>query len=89
MARMVGPDDTMVSVTVNRTDGVRKTLDRDRDGTFHVNEKDKRFLKATGDFADVSTNFGRLSGYVCNGCGFASLYRDHCGRCDGTDLRPE
>jgi hypothetical protein len=63
-----------------------KVIARQKDGTFHVDGAQARLLKASGDFALVGTNFQGTQGYRCQDCGFHSVYRDHCGKCDGSNL---
>jgi hypothetical protein len=83
--RLVGSDSGLKEVTVNEG----AVIPRQKDGTFHVDGQTARALVKSGDFAVAGTTFRNARGFVCNGCGFNSLYRDHCGRCDGTDLREE
>ena len=66
-----------------------KVHKRNKDGTFHVNGPEASLLKRSGDFAIAGTNFQRAQGYTCLDCGFVALLKDHCGRCDGSNLEPE
>ena len=80
--RLVGSDRGLKEVTVNEG----RVIPRQKDGTFHVEGQTAKALVNSGDFAIAGTNFRSARGFVCQDCGFNSLYRDHCGRCDGSNL---
>lgn len=82
--RLVGSDNGLKEVEVGG-----RVIPRHKDGTFHVDGAAGQLLKASGDFAVAGTTFTRARGYRCNDCGFMAVFRDHCGRCDGTSLTPE
>lgn len=65
-------------------------LKRDSDGTFTVSDfVGKRMLKGS-EFGRVGTTFRKVAqGFTCVDCGFASLLRDHCGKCGSTRLEAE
>lgn len=84
MTRLVSSDRGHKELTVNG-----KLHQRQKDGTFHVSGADAAMLKASGDFAVAGITFRNARGYTCQACGFVALYRDHCGRCGGTELVPE
>jgi len=70
-------------VTVN--DGA--VIQRQKDGTFHVEGETARMLVKSGDFAVAGTNFSHVrQGFKCLDCGFNALIKDRCGKCDGTNL---
>jgi len=80
--RLVGSDNALKEVTVNEG----AVIPRQKDGTFHVDGQTARALVKSGDFAIAGTNFRNARGFRCLDCGFNSLYRDHCGKCDGSNL---
>lgn len=80
--RLVGSDNALKEVTVNEG----AVIPRQKDGTFHVDGATGRALVKSGDFAIAGTNFRNARGFRCLDCGFNSLYRDHCGKCDGSNL---
>jgi len=82
MSRLVGSDRGLKEITVNEG----SVIPRQKDGTFHVEGSTAKALVKSGDFAIAGTNFRSARGFRCVDCGFNSLYRDHCGRCDGTNL---
>lgn len=84
MTKLVASDKGNTEITVNGN-----AYRKQKDGTFHVNGRDAAMLKASGDFAVAGITFERARGFICQACGFVALYRDHCGRCGGTDLKPE
>jgi len=83
--KLVGSDAGLKELQVN--DG--KVIPRQKDGTFHIEGQTARALVKSGDFAVAGTNFRNARGFKCLDCGFNSLYRDHCGKCDGTNLEEE
>jgi ribosomal protein L40E len=83
--RIVGSDRGLKEVQVNEG----AVIPRQKDGTFHVDQSTAKALVKSGDFAVAGTNFRNANGYVCNACGFNSLYRDKCGKCGSTELTPE
>ena len=72
-------------ITVNEG----KVIPRAQDGTFHVEGERAKVLRQSGDFVLVGTNFRSAKTYRCMTCGFAAVFRDHCGKCGGSDLEPE
>lgn len=75
-----------IEVENNRTGRTR--LYTMRKGAFDVdNPKDARTLKDYGCFEPATRMSGR--GWVCQGCGFVAVIRDHCGRCGSQDLQRE
>jgi len=83
--RLVGSDRGLKEITVN--DG--PVIPRQKDGTFHVDGQTGKSLVKSGDFAVAGTNFRNAKGYKCVACGFVTVFRDHCGKCDGTELVEE
>jgi ribosomal protein S27AE len=82
MPRLVGPEDGAKEVGIG--DAV---IPRHKDGTFHVdNPAVASLMRKTGDFTTVGIKING-QGYECQDCGFLALYSDHCGRCDGTNLK--
>ena len=82
--KIVGSDGGLKEVQVNEG----RVIPRQKDGTFHVDQATGKALVSSGDFAVAGTNFHSARGFRC-GCGFLSLYRDHCGKCGSTELTPE
>jgi hypothetical protein len=82
--RLVGSDRGLKEVTINEG----KPIKRQKDGTFHVEGQAAKALVKSGDFAVAGTTFTQAQGYRCE-CGFVSVFRDKCGRCGSTDLKPE
>jgi len=83
MARVIGPEDGAKQVDIG---GAR--LQRHRDGTFHCDASTAKQLRKTGDFAIAGTKING-TGFECRDCGFLALYRDHCGKCGGSNLVSE
>jgi len=65
-----------------------KVINRQKDGTFHVEGTAARALVKSGDFAVAGTTFTTARGFRCE-CGFVSVFRDRCGKCGSTELTPE
>lgn len=86
--RVLGSDRGLAEISFN--DDSSTTIPRAADGTFHVDDFTGKRLIESGDFAQVGVSLGtlRARGYRC-ACGFLGLFRDRCGRCGSTDLRPE
>lgn len=82
--RLVGSDKGLKQVTVNEG----QVINRQKDGTFHVDGFTAKALVKSGDFAVAGTTFRNARGYRCE-CGFVSVYRDKCGKCGSTNLTPE
>jgi hypothetical protein len=83
MAKYVGPDDGMIQTDIA---GVRHNR---RNGTFDFAGQAERIARKSGDFTQVGVSLGTIrgTGYVCQDCGFVSLFTT-C-RCGSTDLVPE
>jgi hypothetical protein len=84
MTRLLGPEDGAKEVGIG--DAV---IRRDRDGSFHVdNPAVASLMRKTGDFTVTGTTFRKVrQGFECQDCGFVALISDHCGKCDGTNLK--
>ena len=82
--RLLGPEDGAKEVGIGDS-----VIGRHQDGTYHVdNPSVATLMRKTGDFTIAGTRInGR--GYECQDCGFVALLSDHCGRCNGTKMRPE
>ena len=75
----------MRDFTVN--DG--KVISKARDGRFHVSDSLGKSLVRSGEFMVTGTTFRGIKGYLCNDCGRVNVFKDHCGKCGGTNLAPE
>lgn len=84
MTRMLGPDRGAVSVEI-----AGREHRRHKDGTYHVDAITARQMRKTGDFVVVGTTISAPIGFRCQDCGFLAVFADHCGRCDGANLKPE
>jgi hypothetical protein len=83
--KLIGSDRGLTQVEV-----AGRVVERSKDGTFDVSGAEATLLRKSGDFGVAGTNFRHVKqGFICQDCGFNSLYRDHCGRCDGTNLVAE
>ena len=60
-----------------------------RDGRFHVNDSLGKALVKSGEFTAAGINLRSAKGYRCIDCGRVNVFRDHCGKCDGTNLEAE
>lgn len=83
--RLVGSDRMLNEITVN--DG--PVVKRNKDGTFHVPDQLGKSMVRSGEWGVAGLNFQHIKGFICNDCGRVNVFRDHCGKCDGTNLRPE
>lgn len=63
-------------------------LDRHRDGTFHMNERQAKVAMASGEFSiSPELSVGKTNeGYRCNDCGFGTWFKT-CSRCGGDCFR--
>jgi len=82
--KLLASSDSVREVTVNSG----KVL-TPKKGVFEVSGPDAQILKSSGDFAVVGTNFQGAQGYVCQDCGRVNVFRDRCGKCQSTNLKPE
>ena len=83
--RLLGPEDGCKQAEVGGRVHVRQ-----KDGTFHIGDRaTAKALMATGDFTEARTNLSGVTGYRCTDCGFLAVFKDRCGRCNGTDLIAE
>lgn len=66
---------------------------QDKKGQFSVSESEAKFLIKSGAFTRVGTGMASTphKGYRCQNpeCRHLAMFRDHCGRCGGTDLVEE
>lgn len=88
MPRLFGSDKNMTEIQVEGG----PVIPQQKDGTFHVSERDAAFLKKHGAFGVAGVGIGTVTtvrGFRCRNCGFLAAFRDHCGRCGGTDLEAE
>jgi hypothetical protein len=83
--RLVGSDRNLKEVQVNEG----KVVQRNKDGTFHMDGPSAKALVKSGDFAVAGITFRNAVGWVCQSCNFVGLYRDACGKCGSTNLEPE
>jgi len=81
---------------VSETPGMRdfqinggKAIRKGRDGKFHVPDSLGKSLVKSGEFMVSGTTFRNVNGYRCLDCGRVNVFKDHCGRCGGTNLEPE
>jgi hypothetical protein len=81
---------------VSETPGMRdftindgKVISKNRDGKFHVSDSLGKSLVKSGEFMASTISLRNASGYVCEDCGFVSVFKDRCGKCGSTDLNPE
>jgi ribosomal protein L40E len=82
--RIIGSDKNLKTVDV---DG--KTINQQKDGTFHTDQYTAKKLVSSGDFAIAGISLHNAKGHICNKCGFNNVFRDKCGRCGCTELTPE
>jgi len=82
--KIIGSDKNLKSVEF---DG--KTINQQKDGTFHTDTTTAKKLVSSGDFAVAGITFRDAQGHICNECGFNNVFRDKCGRCGCTELTPE
>lgn len=75
----------MREFTVN--DG--KVIKRQRDGGFQVSTQLGKALAKTGEWTVAGTTLRSAQGWICQNCGFLSVFKNRCGRCTGTDLVEE
>jgi len=80
--RLIGSDKGLKEISIN--DG--SPIPRQKDGTFHVNERVGKNLVKSGDFAVAGITFQNADGWRCTACSFVGLFRDKCGRCGCTEL---
>ena len=78
--RLVGSDRGLKEISVNESAPVA----RQKDGTFHVDDRAGKALVKTGDFAIAGTTFRTARGYRCS-CGHLSVFKDSCGKCGATE----
>lgn len=64
-------------------------IKRQKDATFHVDDQIGRMMKKSSEWAVVGTNLRTAQGYTCQSCGFVAVFKDHCGKCGGTNLLAE
>ena len=65
-------------------------IQRGKDGTFEVSDFVGKRMIRSSEFAQTGTTFRKVAqGFTCVDCGFASLLRDHCGKCGSTRLEAE
>jgi ribosomal protein S27AE len=83
--KLLASDRKCVEITVN--DGA--VIRRGKDATFTVPDDMGKSIAKSSEFAIVGTNFQGVKSFRCQGCGFLAVFRDHCGRCGGTDLKEE
>ena len=78
--RLVGSDSGLEQVRV--TDG-GPIVERHKDGTFHVPEDVGKWLKTSGDFAQVGASLATMTAksYPCPNCGRDNLLVESCGKC--------
>ena len=69
--RIIGSDNGLKELTVN--DGA--VIPRQKDGTFHVDERVGQALVKSGDYAQAGTTFRNCLGYRCRDCNFLNLFR--------------
>lgn len=84
MARVLGAEGL---VEIDTPSGYRRH--RDKDGTFHLNQRDANALKAIGGYIvpDMGPAVKRSEGYRCESCGFGSWFKK-CSQC-GADCVKE
>jgi hypothetical protein len=70
--RLVGSDNGLKSIELGEGG---TTIDRQKDGTFHVDQATGKALLTSGDFAVAGTNFQSCRGWVCNDCHFVGLFQ--------------
>ena len=75
MPRLLGPTEGNVEVGIGDS-----VVRRSGDGTFHV-------VPVQVLYSSVGTTFKTARGYECQDCGFIALLSDHCGHCDGTEMK--
>lgn len=83
--RLVAQAPNMRDFTVNNG----KVIRPQRDGKFHVNDSLGKALVKSGEFTVSGVTFEGAKGYRCQDCGRVNVFRDHCGKCGGTNLEPE
>ena len=72
-------------ITVN--DG--PVVKRHRDGTFHVPDDLGKSMVKSGEWGVAGLNFQHISGFECQDCGRVNVFREKCGKCGSTNLKPE
>ena len=88
MARMIAPKG-MNSLSVTDSKGRERVLNRDKDGTFHINNpKLVKKLKDEGLGVAGIAPANHVEGFTCVQCGFGSYFRK-CSRCGHTNGTPE
>lgn len=80
--KLISQSPTMRDFTVNNGKVIRK----DREGRFNVPDSLARSLVKSGEFTVAGINLRSARGYRCLDCGRVNVFRDHCGKCDGTNL---
>ena len=66
-----------------------RVISPQKDGKFHVSDRLGKALVKSGEFMATGTTFRNVKGYRCDGCGRVNVFKNHCGKCDGTNLTPE
>jgi len=64
-------------------------ITKSRDGKFHVSDRLGKSLVKSGEFMATGTTFRTARGFVCKDCGRVNVFKDRCGKCGGTTLKPE
>ena len=82
--RIIGSDKNLKSVEFEG-----KTVNQQKDGTFHTDQDTAKKLVSSGDFAVSGITFRNAKGFICNECDFVNVFRDKCGKCGCTELTPE
>ena len=83
--RLLASSSNLTEFTINEG-GVRK---RGKDGTFSVPDSLGKSMVKSSEWAAVGTNFRSAPGWECQDCHRVNVFRDRCGKCGSTNLRPE
>lgn len=83
--KLIASDSKLSEVTVDNGPGIK----RGKDGAFTVPDQLGKSMLRSGEWGRVGISLRNASGYVCEECGFVSVFRDKCGKCGSTDLNPE
>lgn len=80
MKRVCGPSEGLVQIDTPQG----RRLDRQRDGTFHLSDRNAKALVKEGGFIvpDMGVATSPEQGYRCVDCGFGTWFTT-CGKCGG------
>jgi hypothetical protein len=83
--KLLASDRKLTEMTVN--DG--PVIKRQKDAAFHVDDAMGRSLVRSGEWGVVGTTFRNAQGFECQDCHRVNVFRERCGKCGGTNLKPE